>query len=75
MTWHLITRFPHHADMIRNLSETNPGFSALCDDYGRVVDGLAGREEAEHIPEIAELKRRRSALEEELLLAIESNRV
>ena len=74
MTWHLITRFPHHADMIRNLNETNPGFSALCDDYGQVVDSLRGRESAEDIPEVTELKKRRTALEEELLLTIESNR-
>ena len=77
MIHHAITRFPEHAETIEALNQTNSGFEELVHRYGHVVERLLhlGSTTSESLPEVEGLRKRRVALEEELLLAINSNRV
>src|SRR5215471_5624561 len=78
MIHHVIARFPEHAEAIESLNQTNPGFEELCHRYGHVVErllGLGAAAKTELLPEATDLRKRRVALEEELMLAINSNRV
>jgi uncharacterized protein YdcH (DUF465 family) len=77
MIHHAIARFPEHAQAIEELSQTNSGFEELCHRYGHVVERLLhlGTTTTESLPEVEGLRKRRVALEEELMLAINSNRV
>src|ERR1700740_1810013 len=77
MLHHVITRFPEHAQTIEALNQTNSGFEELVHRYGHVVERLLhlGSTTTESLPEVEGLRKRRVALEEELLLAINSNRI
>jgi uncharacterized protein YdcH (DUF465 family) len=77
MIRHAITRFPEHAEAIEELSQTNSGFEELVHRYGHVVERLLhlGSTTTESLPEVESLRKRRVALEEEMMLAINSNRV
>jgi uncharacterized protein YdcH (DUF465 family) len=78
MIHHAKARYPEHADTIEALSQTNSGFEELIHRYGHVVESLLGLGEPTGPDDLAEtddLRKRRAALEEEMLLAINSNRV
>jgi len=77
MIHHVITRFPEHAETIEALNQTNSGFEELVHRYGHVVERLLhlGSTTSESLPEVEGLRKRSVALEEELLLAINSNRI
>jgi uncharacterized protein YdcH (DUF465 family) len=77
MIHHAIARFPEHAEAIEALNQTNSGFEELVQRYGHVVERLLhlGATTTESLPEVEGLRKRRVALEEEMLLAINSNRV
>jgi len=77
MRQHAKERFPHRAEAIERLSQSNPDFDDLCHQYGRVVEdlrALGNSARTDAYPEAEKLKRRRVALEEELLLYMDSNR-
>jgi hypothetical protein len=78
MMHHVKARFPEHAEAIEARSLGDSGFRDLCHRYGRVVESLLGLGQTDTDPSTGEtaedLKRRRAALEEELLLAINVNR-
>jgi uncharacterized protein YdcH (DUF465 family) len=77
MIHHAKARFPEHAEAIEELSQTNSGFENLIHRYGHVVERLQhlGSTTTESLPEVESLRKRRVALEEEMMLAINSNRV
>jgi uncharacterized protein YdcH (DUF465 family) len=76
MIHHVLERFPEHAEAIEALNQTNSAFEELCHRYGRVVERLRslGATKTEALPEVESLRKRRVAIEEELMLAINSNR-
>jgi len=77
MKQHLLDRFPEHAQAIHELSQSNSAFEELVHRYGGVVERLRGVRSVpkEAMPEDVEnLKKRRTALEEELLMMINANR-
>jgi hypothetical protein len=82
MKHHVLARFPEHAQTIEALNQTNPLFEELCQKYGRVVEtlrGLTGGGKSapaatDERTDVELLRKRRAALEEELLLTINSNR-
>jgi hypothetical protein len=78
MMHHVLSRFPEHAETIEALSVSDSSFRDLCHRYGRVVESLLGTGQARSGETAGEsavnLKQRRAALEEELLLAINVNR-
>jgi uncharacterized protein YdcH (DUF465 family) len=77
MKQHLLDRFPEHAQAIHDLSQGNAAFEELVHRYGDVVERLRDLGSApKEAPaeEVANLKKRRAAVEEELLLMINSNR-
>jgi uncharacterized protein YdcH (DUF465 family) len=78
MIHHVLARFPEHSETIESLKQTNPAFEELCHRYGHVVErllGLGPAAKTDSLPEAQDLRKRRVALEEELMLAINSNRV
>jgi uncharacterized protein YdcH (DUF465 family) len=78
MMHHGMSRFPEHADAIEALGQGDSSFRGLCHRYGKVVESLLGLEQGrpgESAGVSAEdLKQRRAAMEEEMLLAIDVNR-
>jgi uncharacterized protein YdcH (DUF465 family) len=77
MKHHLQDRFPEHAEAIDALSHADSAFDELVHRYGDVVErlrDLASAPKAATPEEVADLKKRRTAIEEELLLMINSNR-
>ncbi len=77
MKHHAKERFPQHAAAIDALGQSNPDFDDLCRKYGEVAQQLQAFENSpkiESLPESDSLKKRRAALEEELLLYIDTNR-
>ena len=77
MKQHAKERFPRRAEAIERLSRSNPDFDGLCHEYGRVVEelqALGNSARTDAFPEAEKLKKRRVALEEELLLYMDSNR-
>jgi len=83
MKKHVIERFPEHAERIEVLHGSSSVFEALCREYGRAVEALRRHDipGMGNSPQPGEgldpeaLRRRRAALEEELLLAINTSRV
>jgi uncharacterized protein YdcH (DUF465 family) len=78
MIHHAKARYPEHAETIEALSQTNSGFEELIHRYGHVVEsllGLGASTEPDDLAETGDLRKRRAALEEEMLLAINSNRM
>jgi uncharacterized protein YdcH (DUF465 family) len=73
MMHHVLTRFPEHSAVIEVLSQTNRAFEDMCHRYGHIVERL-GKLDPSSTEEADALKKRRLALEEELLLTINSNR-
>ena len=72
---HLIERFPERTDMIKALDETNARFKDLISDHHEVSEDLARIKKADKESEAgrrAELEQRRAALEEELILLMQS---
>lgn len=69
----IIEQFPEKIDVIRQLRQTNSKFENLCQEYGIVNDRLDTLTQAKSAaPAIASaLRRRRIALEEEILTRIE----
>ena len=64
--------------MAPRMSQTKSGFEELIHRYGHVVEsllGLGGSTEPDDLAETGDLRKRRAALEEEMLLAINSNRI
>jgi len=77
MKRHATERFPQRAEAIERLSRSNPDFDDLCHEYGRAVEELRALENStrtDAFPEAEKIKKRRVALEEELLLYMDSNR-
>ena len=77
MKHHAKERFPQHAETIERLSQSNPDFDDLCHKYGQVLEelgALGNSARAESLPQAQKLKKRQVALEEELLLYMDSNR-
>ena len=68
----VIARFPEHEATIRALSGSHTGFDTLCREYGEVTRGLEqlGPGGVEGL-EADELRRRRTALEEELIALVQ----
>jgi len=72
---HLIERFPEMEERIRTLWQTNAAFEALTHRHGEVSEQLqryAG-EGAEPGREAEELRRRRAALEEEMMTIMDQS--
>ena len=68
----LLARFSEDEEVVRRLVATDGTFDALCHQYCRVIDLLKAYEaQADQDAEIEWLRKRRAALEEELLTRIE----
>jgi uncharacterized protein YdcH (DUF465 family) len=70
----IIEQFPEKIDVIRQLRQTNSKFENLCQEYGIVNDRLDALTQAQSTvaPATASaLRKRRIALEEEILMRIE----
>jgi uncharacterized protein YdcH (DUF465 family) len=65
----LLTRFPEDEETVRRLVAADQVFDALCQEYHKVTEFLEGYE-----IEVAQLKKRKAFLEEELLARIEGYR-
>jgi uncharacterized protein YdcH (DUF465 family) len=77
MKHHVLDRFPEHAKAIEDLGLVNAAFEALTHRYGDVIErlrNLNSSSEKSMGDETELLKKRKVALEEELLLMINSNR-
>lgn len=72
---HLLKRFPDLKSKILELIQTNDAFEALAHRHGEVSDRLSrfSKDEAEESVEADELRRRRAALEEEMMIIMEQN--
>ena len=74
----VVQRFPGHGDTIRALSRTSETFSALCHHYGetsRRLDGLERTRSPYTRVETEILRRRRSALADQILHLMERKRL
>lgn len=72
----VIESFPRFEALVRELSGTNPEFESLCHQYGEVTEALHDLEQspdAETESRAGELKRRRSALADELHALMSAN--
>ncbi len=72
----LIDRFPEYQTAIKELGSTHANFNALCHKYGELTDKLGGVDtlsEPAAGAESEELRRRRNAIEEELLAMMSQN--
>jgi uncharacterized protein YdcH (DUF465 family) len=72
----IIEQFPEKIDVIRQLQQTNSNFENLCQEYGIVNDKLDALTQAKSTaaPATASaLRKRRIALEEEILTRIEGH--
>jgi len=70
----IVDSFPANEDVIRLLQETDPRFATLCEEYVAVnnrLDALAHTKGAEASARASALRQRSTAIEEELLTAIE----
>jgi uncharacterized protein YdcH (DUF465 family) len=69
-------RFPDQKETIVSLNEPGSNFNALCHEYGQVADQL-GRTEASHEADSEQqadrLRRRRDALEQQLLAMMQQS--
>jgi hypothetical protein len=71
----LVSRFPGHEFTIRRLYGRDPGFRAVCDDYGEVRRALEHWQAADRpVPErVAEYRRMLGELEAEALGMLEAS--
>lgn len=73
----IIARFPENEEAVRQLIQENRDFDALCQEYaniGNELEDLAKLEGPEVAVQADGLRKRRMAIEEELLTAIEGYR-
>jgi uncharacterized protein YdcH (DUF465 family) len=73
----IIARFPENEQAVRQLIQANRDFDALCQEYaniGNELEDLAKLEGPEVAVQADGLRKRRMAIEEELLTAIEGYR-
>lgn len=73
---HLIERFPRYQTIIDELTSANTAFDSLCREYGEVseeIEQLESRADAMDMVAADAAKRRRVALEQELLAIMEQN--
>lgn len=73
----LLNRFPEDEAVVRQLIERNPDFDSLCETYHTISRALRLLEGAKDRPARASadgLRKRRTAVEEELLTRIEGHR-
>ena len=66
----ILDRFPDFRDRVTSLDEPGSHFNTLCHEFERVEGTLAkleGASESDALPEAERLRRRRDALEQELL--------
>jgi uncharacterized protein YdcH (DUF465 family) len=66
----IVERFPDFRERIKALNEPGSNFNALCHEYGQVADRLGRTEasrEADSEQQADRLRRRRDALEQQLL--------
>lgn len=72
----VIQTFPELEELVRELSGTNPEFESLCHEYSKVTESLHGLEqvpEADTDAKHAQLKKRQSALADELHAMMSAN--
>ncbi|MDJ1159910.1 hypothetical protein QNA08_16960 [Chelatococcus sp. SYSU_G07232] len=72
----ILARFPENEEAVRRLIDEIPAFDALCDEYrdaSREIEELAKLTTAEAAARADALRRRRQAIEEEILTAIEGH--
>jgi uncharacterized protein YdcH (DUF465 family) len=72
----LVARFPDMPEAIHRILESNPALDALCKSYGEVMEQLHEREGGRNPRDMArdeELKKRRAALEAEIIAIMEQN--
>jgi len=71
----LLKRLPHHRDKVQKLSGSNPAFDELCQEYNAVSERIdsASRSEPETSEDLGDLRRRRAAVEEQLIALMEAN--
>jgi uncharacterized protein YdcH (DUF465 family) len=73
----IIARFPENEEAVRELIEENRDFDALCEEYANIskeLEDLAKLEGPEVAVQADGLRKRRMAIEEELLTTIEGYR-
>lgn len=73
----LIERFPEDEGLVRELMQSDPGFDALCREYGQSAEELRRLEVTRGASAQSEanwLKQRRCWLEQEILTKIEGYR-
>ena len=73
---HLMKRFPQFETIIDELISTNTSFDELCREYGELnehLENLDSRVDPVDADKAENMRRRRAALEEEMLLIMEAN--
>jgi uncharacterized protein YdcH (DUF465 family) len=71
---HLIERFPEHEAALETLSGSSANFDTLCAEYGEMANRLNRLTKGgEPGREADELRRRRAAIEDELLAMMQQN--
>ncbi len=73
---HLMERFPQFETIIDELITTNTSFDELCREYGEInehLDGLQVETDPADADKADQMRHRRAALEEEMLLIMEAN--
>ena len=65
----LLGRFPENEETVRRLVAADPGFDALCEEYGSVMELIQ-----DHGAHLKRLRARLAFLEEKLLTRIEGHR-
>lgn len=71
---HLLDRFPDLGQRITDLHDTSANFNGLCREYGSLSEAngrLEGSTEPNAVVEAEGLRRRRAALEDELLATMQ----
>lgn len=70
----ILARFPENQDAVRTLIQESRGFASLCQDYlttSRELGAVMTLKERDLTAEADALRKRRTAVEEEILAAIE----
>lgn len=72
----VVETFPQHEELVRQLSGTNLEFESLCHQYSDVTEALHSIEQTADVTgdsDALELRRRRSALADELHALMSAN--
>jgi uncharacterized protein YdcH (DUF465 family) len=67
----ILTRFPESEQAVRQLIQQSPEFAALCQEYENTSRELGHFTTMAETTEVDELRKRSTALEEEILTKIE----